>query len=125
MLLPLLQKVRKTITDVLTPDDLRILIESEDEFARHGNFVCVFPTSDSYKYLKFFETTRYYNILLTEWLHKYRNNRSKGNWRRNILDYPSIYALFFSSTTVLIYIQSRRDRDRTPRLDFFFGSNLC
>ena len=63
----------------MTPDDLRILIESEDENVRKGNFIRVFPTVNSKKYLKFFETPRYYNILLCEWLSKYRHSHDKGN----------------------------------------------
>jgi hypothetical protein len=67
------------ILDHLTPDDLRMLIETEDEYARRGNFARVFPTTDSKRYLKFFETTRYYNILLNEWLTRYgQNNRERG-----------------------------------------------
>ncbi len=62
-----------TITDILTPDDLRILIETEDEFNRRGSFSRVFPNQNSKKYLKYFETTRYYNLLLSEWISKHRN----------------------------------------------------
>lgn len=71
------EKIRKTICDVLTPDDLRVLIEFEDELARCGQFSCIFPSHDSIKYLKLFETTRYYNILLHEWLCKYHLNKDK------------------------------------------------
>ena len=63
---------------MITPDDLRILIEFEDELVRSGNFSCLFPTMDSHKYMKYFDTTRYYNILLIEWLIKYNNNKEKG-----------------------------------------------
>lgn len=63
---------------MLTPDDLRMLIESEDEFNRRGHFQRVFPSNNTKKYLKFFETTRYYNLLLAEWISKYRNNRDKA-----------------------------------------------
>lgn len=55
-----------------------MLIETEDEFTRRGNFVRVFPNSNSKKYLKYFETPRYYNILLSEWIYKYKNNHDKG-----------------------------------------------
>ncbi len=67
-----------TITNKLTPDDIRILIETEDEYTRRGNFVRVFPTTDSKKYLRLFETPRYYNLLLHEWIRKYGNNSERG-----------------------------------------------
>jgi tubulin polyglutamylase TTLL4 len=80
----LLKKVLSTIFDVLTPDDLRILVETEDENNRRGNFTRIFPSQTSKPYLKYFETTRYYNILLSEWIARnYRNNipDNKGNHR--------------------------------------------
>ena len=67
-----------TIIDKLTPDDIRILVESEDEFNRRGNFIRVFPNSNTQKYLKLFETKRYYNILLGEWIKKYKGYREKA-----------------------------------------------
>ncbi len=62
----------------MTPDDLRILIETEDENSRRGNFIRVFPNSDTKKYLKYFETTRYYNLLLSEWCRKFKKIPDKG-----------------------------------------------
>lgn len=62
----------------MTPDDLRILVETEDEFARRGNFTRIFPTANSKNYMKFFEMPRYYNILVTEWIDKFKRNREKG-----------------------------------------------
>ncbi|UJR26634.1 hypothetical protein I4U23_007952 [Adineta vaga] len=72
------EQVRKNILDVLTPDDLRILIETEDEFARRGSFERIFPTNQTRKYLKYFETPRYYNLLLNEWITKYTRNEDRG-----------------------------------------------
>jgi len=77
--------VTQTITDTLTPDDLRMLIETEDEYVRRGNFIRVFPNVNSKKYLKFFETPRYYNLLLSEWILKYRNSHDKGKNYRNLI----------------------------------------
>ena len=77
-LLFFLQKIRKTILDTLTPDDVRVLIETEDEYSRRGQFACIFPANDSKKYLKLFETNRYYNILLSEWHSRYGSNKDKG-----------------------------------------------
>lgn len=73
-----MKDVLPTILNVLTPDDLRILIESEDELARSGQFERIFPAKDTRKYMKLFDTTRYYNLLLQEWIAKYGNNREKG-----------------------------------------------
>lgn len=64
--------------DKLTPDDVRILVESEDEFNRRGCFIRIFPSTNANKYLRLFETKRYYNLLLSEWLLKYRGNREKA-----------------------------------------------
>jgi len=62
----------------MTPDDLRILIETEDEYSRRGNFVRIFPGANSKNYMKYFEIPRYYNILIAEWIEKYKRNRDKG-----------------------------------------------
>ena len=44
-----------TILEDLTPDDVRILIETEDEFSRRGNFKRIFPCVPSSDiYMKFF-----------------------------------------------------------------------
>jgi tubulin polyglutamylase TTLL4 len=72
------QQFLETITNKLTPDDIRILVETEDEYTRRGNFVRVFPTAETKKYLRLFETPRYYNLLLHEWIRKYGNNSDKG-----------------------------------------------
>ncbi|CAF3839944.1 unnamed protein product [Adineta steineri] len=72
------EQIRKNIVDLLTPDDLRILIETEDEFARRGSFERIFPTNQTRKYLKYFETPRYYNLLLNEWITKYTRNEDRG-----------------------------------------------
>uniref|UniRef100_A0A673I7N1 Tubulin polyglutamylase TTLL4-like n=1 Tax=Sinocyclocheilus rhinocerous TaxID=307959 RepID=A0A673I7N1_9TELE len=67
-----------TILDVLTPDDVRVLAESEDELCRKGDFERVFPSHASSRYLRFFEQPRYLNILLNQWEQKYWLNRRKG-----------------------------------------------
>lgn len=67
-----------SITDLLTPDDLRILIESVDEDCHKGSFQRVFPTSSSHVYLKFFEAPRYYNLLLDQWCQQFNRCESKG-----------------------------------------------
>ncbi|CAF3852147.1 unnamed protein product [Rotaria magnacalcarata] len=72
------EQSRRNILDVLTPDDLRILIESEDEYSRRGSFERIFPTNQTRKYLKYFETPRYYNLLLNEWISKYSRMEERG-----------------------------------------------
>jgi tubulin polyglutamylase TTLL4 len=68
----------ETILDILTPDDIRILIESVDEQHRRGNFECIFPSATSHKYLKYFEQPRYYNLLLDAWVQKYPGSHPQG-----------------------------------------------
>ncbi|KAM9347778.1 tubulin monoglutamylase TTLL4 [Symphorus nematophorus] len=72
------QDFLSTVLDVLTPEDVRVLAESEDELNRLGQFERVFPSQSSSRYLRFFECPRYLNILLDQWEQKYWNNRTKG-----------------------------------------------
>ncbi|XP_007646392.1 tubulin polyglutamylase TTLL4 isoform X2 [Cricetulus griseus] len=74
-----------SVLDVLTPDDVRVLVEMEDEFSRRGQFERIFPSRISSRYLRFFEQPRYFNILTTQWEQKYHGNKLKGvdllrNW---------------------------------------------
>ncbi|XP_076626725.1 tubulin monoglutamylase TTLL4 [Colletes latitarsis] len=62
----------------LTKDDLKLLIRYEDELAQVGNFEKIFPTNQSYVYLKFFKVERYYDRLLDAWEHRYSEKREKG-----------------------------------------------
>lgn len=71
------QDFMHTVLDVLTPEEIRVLAESEDELNRRGEFERVFPSPSSSRYLRFFECPRYLNILLDEWEQKYWNNRAK------------------------------------------------
>lgn len=69
------------ITDILTnltPDDVRHLIQSEDEFTQRNNLEKIFPTAESSHYLDFFAGPRYYNRLFDAWEHKYSTDRSAG-----------------------------------------------
>ncbi|XP_029038482.2 tubulin monoglutamylase TTLL4-like [Osmia bicornis bicornis] len=68
----------KTILKRLTPDDVRVLIRHEDEISQTGDFEKIFPTSETYRYLGFFEKVRYYNLLLDAWEKEYGQNRSVG-----------------------------------------------
>ncbi|XP_039612398.1 tubulin polyglutamylase TTLL4 isoform X2 [Polypterus senegalus] len=67
-----------SILDVLTPEDIRNLCETEDEYYRRGDFQRVFPSSCSARYLRFFEQPRYLNILLNQWEQKYYMDKDKG-----------------------------------------------
>lgn len=72
------QDFLSTVLDVLTPDDVRVLAESEDELTRRGEFNRIFPAPSSSRYLRFFESPRYLNMLLDQWEQKYWSNRTKG-----------------------------------------------
>lgn len=67
-----------SILNDLTQNDLRILMLSEDELSRKGQFMRVFPSPTSSKYLKYFDKMRYYNILLDAWERRYHDNRLNG-----------------------------------------------
>uniref|UniRef100_A0A8D0F7R1 Tubulin tyrosine ligase like 4 n=1 Tax=Strix occidentalis caurina TaxID=311401 RepID=A0A8D0F7R1_STROC len=73
------QDFYSSVLDILTPDDVRVLVETEDEYSRRGQFERVFPTHISMRYLRFFEQPRYFNILVTQWELKYYLNKHKGN----------------------------------------------
>lgn len=66
------------ILENLTPDDVRCLITSEDELSRCKPLERIFPTQQTYKYLKYTEYPRYYNRLLDAWEHRYGKNRKEG-----------------------------------------------
>ena len=66
------------ILEKLTRDDLRQLVRYEDELAQVGDFEKIFPTKQSYSYLKFFEVKKYYDRLLDAWEHRYSDDRGKG-----------------------------------------------
>ncbi|XP_068185774.1 tubulin monoglutamylase TTLL4 isoform X2 [Antennarius striatus] len=72
------QDFLSTVLDVLTPEDVRVLAESEDELNRVGQFERIFPSPSSSRYLRFFECPRYFNILLDQWEQKYWSSKSKG-----------------------------------------------
>nr|XP_026695171.1 tubulin polyglutamylase TTLL4-like isoform X1 [Ciona intestinalis] len=63
--------------DTLTINDIRILVESENENARCGEFQRIFPSVNK-KYLHYFEHPRYYNFLLHTWEQKYRHQHMRG-----------------------------------------------
>lgn len=72
------QDFLQTVLDVLTPDDVRVLAQSENELSCRGQFERIFPSPSPSRYLRFFEGPRYLNILLDQWEQKHWNNRLKG-----------------------------------------------
>lgn len=57
---------RGTLLDTLTPGDVRVLVEAEDELRRCGRFERAFP-SPAPRYLLFFAQQRYHDLLLHRW----------------------------------------------------------
>ncbi|XP_072902278.1 tubulin monoglutamylase TTLL4 isoform X1 [Hemitrygon akajei] len=80
-----------TLLDILTPEDIRMLMESEDEYSRRGQFERIFPCLLSSRYLQFFEQPRYYNILLDLWEQKYGQNRQEGIEMLQELSYRRVH----------------------------------
>ncbi|CAG0889949.1 unnamed protein product [Cyprideis torosa] len=72
------QEYLDSILKHLTPDDVRILITTEDEFVRRGRFIRIFPTFTTHSYFQFFEQPRYYNNLLDAWENRYNSCRTEG-----------------------------------------------
>jgi len=66
------------VLEVLTPGDLRQLVSAEDELSQCDGFTRIFPTLNSHSYFPFFESPRYYNVLLDAWEQKYHENRIGG-----------------------------------------------
>ncbi|XP_061399048.1 LOW QUALITY PROTEIN: tubulin monoglutamylase TTLL4 [Musca vetustissima] len=66
------------ILENLLPDDVRCLLLSEDELNRCSPLERIFPTPNTYHYLKFVDNPRYYNRLLDAWEHRYGHCREKG-----------------------------------------------
>ncbi|KAJ8314062.1 hypothetical protein KUTeg_008623 [Tegillarca granosa] len=73
-------QVVQTILDTLTPDDIRVLTESIDEDSRKGGFQRVFPTPNTQKYLRYFETARYGNLLLDQWVQRFNRMEQRGKF---------------------------------------------
>lgn len=67
-----------SILSDLTQSDVRVLMLTEDELSRCGQFKRVFPSASSSRYLKYFDKPRYYNLLLDSWEQKYQTNRMEG-----------------------------------------------
>lgn len=68
----------RDILSTLTPDDVRHLIQSEDELTQSGDMERIFPTPETHKYLGFLAGPRYYNRLFDAWETRYGRNREPG-----------------------------------------------
>ncbi|KAI5644841.1 tubulin-tyrosine ligase family domain-containing protein [Phthorimaea operculella] len=68
----------RDILSTLTPDDVRHLIQAEDELTQAGDMERVFPTINTHKYLNFLTGPRYYNRLFDAWETRYTANRQSG-----------------------------------------------
>lgn len=67
-----------SILDNLTNADIEMLMDVEEEHARCGELVRIFPTETSGKYLQFLETPRYYNVLLDQWVQRHHKAPQRG-----------------------------------------------
>lgn len=77
----------RDILSTLTPDDVRHLIQAEDELTQSGDMERVFPTRNTYKYLGYLAGPRYYNRLFDAWEARYGQNRDPGiELLRNLCD---------------------------------------
>ncbi len=74
-----LKNVDAEIISNITPSDVRILIETEDEYDRRGSFTRLFPSPFGSAYLKYFMRIRYSDLLLNAWTTKYFNERQQGH----------------------------------------------
>merc|ERR1711988_1728634 len=54
--------------EAMTDADRELIQETELEWSRAGRWRCVFPAEGVERYLPLFESRRYNNILLAEWL---------------------------------------------------------
>ncbi|XP_035743508.1 uncharacterized protein LOC118451242 [Vespa mandarinia] len=66
------------ILQYLTADDVRQLIQYEDELNRLGSYRKIFPTKDTHKYFKYFTYLSYYNRLFDAWETAYGRKRNEA-----------------------------------------------
>lgn len=70
--------VLPSLLEELTSDDVRVLVELEDEWDRRGRFARIFPAPGTGRYLKYFDIPKYGNLLLDEWTSQYYYMRESG-----------------------------------------------
>lgn len=68
----------RDILSTLTPDDVRHLIQAEDELTQSEDMERIFPTKTTHHYLNYLSGPRYYNRLFDAWETRYGTNREAG-----------------------------------------------
>ncbi|XP_063529810.1 tubulin monoglutamylase TTLL4-like isoform X3 [Cydia strobilella] len=68
----------RDILSTLTPDDVRHLIQAEDELTQSQDMERIFPTKSTHHYLNYLSGPRYYNRLFDAWETRYGTNREAG-----------------------------------------------
>ncbi|XP_048002882.1 uncharacterized protein LOC125239285 isoform X2 [Leguminivora glycinivorella] len=68
----------RDILSTLTPDDVRHLIQAEDELTQSDDMERIFPTKNTHHYLNYLSGPRYYNRLFDAWETRYGTNREAG-----------------------------------------------
>lgn len=59
----------KNFRDILNPEDYVVLFETDEEYARRGNFVRVFPTTKNVtKFGHLFDIEKSNNLLVWKWM---------------------------------------------------------
>jgi len=73
------EKYLTKILEEFSPADVRYLIKMEEERFVAKGFNRIFPTSETYKYFKFFgDRLPYFDKLYDAYEHAYSGNRGKG-----------------------------------------------
>ncbi|KAH6570186.1 hypothetical protein BASA62_004438 [Batrachochytrium salamandrivorans] len=70
----------------LSPDDIRILKETEDENSRKGGFERLYPSPEFINHHKFFISYNYYDRLLCQWIEKRPNDADRIAYLLKISD---------------------------------------
>uniref|UniRef100_A0A2A4K4M1 Tubulin polyglutamylase TTLL4-like n=1 Tax=Heliothis virescens TaxID=7102 RepID=A0A2A4K4M1_HELVI len=77
----------RDILSTLTPDDVRHLVQAEDELTQAADMERIFPAPHTHRYLAFLAGPRYYNRLFDAWETRYGKNREPGlELLRNLCD---------------------------------------
>ncbi|XP_037962826.2 tubulin monoglutamylase TTLL4 isoform X2 [Plutella xylostella] len=115
----------RDILTTLTPDDVRHLLQAEDELTQAKHLDRVFPTRRTHRYLKYMPGARYYNRLFDAWETRYSHNRDAGRQLlRNLcemgyhLEVPPVplkRAARFSAMDRCRMTSTRPARPRPPR----------
>ncbi|XP_023340842.1 tubulin polyglutamylase TTLL4 isoform X2 [Eurytemora carolleeae] len=72
------EKPEPSILDNLTPCDVRVLINTEDELTQTELYERIFPTIHTKPYLDLMNKPSYYDLLLTAWEEKYLDKPREG-----------------------------------------------